>query len=78
MSVRTLTPGAADLEQLAAVYWDEEPVALDPACRSSVEAAADIITAAASGDAPVYGVNTGFGKLASLKDRSGRHSATAA
>ncbi len=32
-----------------------------------MEASAAIITAAAAGDAPVYGVNTGFGKLASIR-----------
>ena len=67
MSVQILTPGATTLEQLAAVYWHEEPVTLDPACRPSVEAAADKIASAAGGERPVYGVNTGFGKLASVK-----------
>ncbi|MGI9487750.1 MAG: histidine ammonia-lyase [Geminicoccaceae bacterium] len=67
MSVQVLTPGATTLEQLAAVYWHEKPVALDPACRPAVEAAADRIAFAAGGERPVYGVNTGFGKLASVK-----------
>ena len=67
MSVQVLTPGATTLEQLAAVYWHEESVALDPACRPAVEAAADRIASAAGGERPVYGVNTGFGKLASVK-----------
>jgi len=63
----TLTPGSATLEHLARIYFDESPVRLDPACRPAVEAAAARIRAAAAGDVPVYGVNTGFGKLASLK-----------
>ena len=67
MTALTLTPGSATLEQLAQIYIDESPARLDPACRPAVEAAAARIQAAAAGDAPVYGVNTGFGKLASLK-----------
>ncbi|MCG6557211.1 histidine ammonia-lyase [Ruegeria sp. 1NDH52C] len=67
MTALTLTPGSATLEQLAQIYFDESPARLDPACRQAVEAAAARIQAAAAGDAPVYGVNTGFGKLASLK-----------
>ncbi|MCE8523711.1 histidine ammonia-lyase [Ruegeria pomeroyi] len=67
MTALTLTPGSATLEQLARIYFDESPARLDPACRPAVEAAAARIQAAAAGDAPVYGVNTGFGKLASLK-----------
>ncbi|MCE8546155.1 histidine ammonia-lyase [Ruegeria pomeroyi] len=67
MTALTLTPGSATLEQLAQIYFDESPARLDPACRPAVEAAAARIQAAAAGNAPVYGVNTGFGKLASLK-----------
>lgn len=67
MSVLELTPGAVTLAQLAEVYWNETAVSLDPACKPAVEDAAARITAAAAGDAAVYGVNTGFGKLASLK-----------
>ncbi|MCB1882854.1 MAG: histidine ammonia-lyase [Geminicoccaceae bacterium] len=67
MSALTLAPGSVTLDQLADIYWNETPVALDPACRPAVEEAARRIAAAAAGDAPVYGVNTGFGKLASVK-----------
>ncbi|MDA5094992.1 histidine ammonia-lyase [Aliiroseovarius sp. KMU-50] len=67
MSVLELSPGEVTLAQLADVYWSETPVTLDPACKPAVEDAAGRIDAAAAGDAAVYGVNTGFGKLASLK-----------
>ncbi|WP_350335385.1 histidine ammonia-lyase [Coralliovum pocilloporae] len=67
MTVLTLKPGQVTLSQLETVYRDEAPISLDPCCRSAVEEAASRIAAAAAGDAPVYGVNTGFGKLASLK-----------
>lgn len=62
-----LTPGKATLAQLALVYRREVSVTLNPSCRAGVEAAAAAIDRAAAGDAPVYGVNTGFGKLASLR-----------
>ena len=67
MTSLTLTPGAATLDQLAQVFFEETAVLLDPVCRPSVEAAAARIAQAAAGDEPVYGVNTGFGKLASIK-----------
>jgi histidine ammonia-lyase len=63
----TLTPGATTLAQLARIYREELPVTLDRNARPAIEAAAAAITAAAAGDVPVYGVNTGFGKLASLR-----------
>jgi len=63
----TLTPGAATLRDLAQVYHDEASVVLDPSCRDGVETAAARIAKAVAGDVPVYGVNTGFGKLASIK-----------
>ncbi|MDE3122490.1 MAG: histidine ammonia-lyase, partial [Paracoccaceae bacterium] len=67
MTPETLTPGATGLDQLERLWRTEAPARLDRACRPQVEAAAAAIAAAASGEVPVYGVNTGFGKLASLK-----------
>src|SRR6185503_12224580 len=43
------------------------PLALAPASRSAIRASADVVQRAARGDAAVYGVNTGFGKLASTR-----------
>ena len=63
----TLTPGLASLAQLEDIYRNETPAVLDEACRPAIEAAAARIDAAAMGKDPVYGVNTGFGKLASHK-----------
>jgi len=63
----TLTPGQVDLTQLEEIYRTEATIRLDDSCRQAIDAAADRIAAAAAGDAPVYGVNTGFGKLASMK-----------
>ena len=63
----TLTPGNVTLSQLEQVWRTGISVRLDPATRPLVEAAAARIQSAASGDAAVYGVNTGFGKLASVQ-----------
>jgi len=62
-----LIPGATTLAQLAAIYWDEQPAALHPTARAGVDRAAARIAQAAAGATAVYGVNTGFGKLASLR-----------
>ena len=62
-----LQPGWVTLGQLETVYRTSDTVVLDPACRPSVEAAARVIADAAAGAAAVYGVNTGFGKLASVR-----------
>ncbi|WP_127900715.1 histidine ammonia-lyase [Solirhodobacter olei] len=67
MTPETLTPGATPLAQLERLWREGRPARLDRTCRPAVEAAAGAIAAAAAGSAAVYGVNTGFGKLASLK-----------
>ena len=67
MKTLTLSPSEVTLAELADIYWNQASAVLDPACRAGVELAADRIAAAASGEVPVYGVNTGFGKLASVK-----------
>ncbi|QIE54699.1 histidine ammonia-lyase [Pikeienuella piscinae] len=61
-----LRPGAATLAELEAI-WRGAGAALDPDARGPVEAAAALVARAAAEEAPVYGVNTGFGKLASRK-----------
>ncbi len=70
MNALTLTPGDVSLEQLADVYWNQTGIILDRSCKPAVEEAARRIEAAANGNIPVYGVNTGFGKLASIKVES--------
>ncbi|RVT87377.1 histidine ammonia-lyase [Rhodobacteraceae bacterium CCMM004] len=62
-----LVPGTTDLVQLEAIWRGSGPVSLDPSARAGIAASADLVAAAAAGDAPVYGVNTGFGKLASVR-----------
>ncbi len=62
-----LQPGAASLEQLQHLYRSGTAVVLDDGARAFVDAAAARVADAARGGEPVYGVNTGFGKLASVK-----------
>ena len=63
----TLQPGETGLPTLEDIWREAAPLRLDPACRPVVEAAAARVHAAAQGAEPVYGVNTGFGKLASVR-----------
>ncbi|SEN33026.1 Aromatic amino acid lyase [Gemmobacter aquatilis] len=62
-----LVPGTTTHAQLEHLYRTEAPARLAPEARARVEAAAARIAAAAAGSAAVYGVNTGFGKLANIK-----------
>ena len=63
----TLTPGSITLPALEALYRESPPVLLDRACRADMARAEAVVARAAAGDAAVYGVNTGFGKLASTR-----------
>ncbi|MEH6752168.1 MAG: aromatic amino acid lyase, partial [Paracoccaceae bacterium] len=60
-------PGHMTLAQLAAVHAGAPVPPIDPAARAGVEKAAAMVAEAARGQAAVYGVNTGFGKLASVR-----------
>ena len=62
-----LVPGAVTLAQLERIWREGLAVRLGPEARAPVEAAAAMVAEAAAGEAAVYGVNTGFGKLASRK-----------
>lgn len=62
-----LTPGAATLDQLHEIWDTGAPAALCPSAQPGIEAAAALVAKAAAGNVAVYGVNTGFGKLASVK-----------
>ena len=67
MTPETLVPGATALSQLERIWRGGAPARLAPSARAGVEAAAARVAEAAAGSAAVYGVNTGFGKLAHLK-----------
>lgn len=63
----SLIPGAVTLATLNDIYRNLTPAQLNDSARPAVEAAAQMVADAAAGDAAVYGINTGFGKLASKK-----------
>lgn len=69
MSVReVIVPGELSLPQLRRLCANPEArIVLAPACRAGIRASAQLVARAAAGDAPVYGVNTGFGKLATQR-----------
>ncbi|MFC4171113.1 histidine ammonia-lyase [Microvirga sp. GCM10011540] len=62
----TLVPGSVRLTQWRQVYFGAA-VSLDEACRPQVEAGAKTIDAIVAKGDPVYGINTGFGRLASVR-----------
>ncbi len=62
-----LTPGTVDLATLEAIWRGDDAIELDRAAKPAVTKAAEMVAAAAAGTDAVYGVNTGFGKLASRK-----------
>ncbi|RHW17144.1 histidine ammonia-lyase [Sphingomonas gilva] len=65
-----LSPGAVSYADWRAIH-DGADVRLDPACRAAVaESAAAVERILAAGE-PVYGINTGFGKLASVRIEAG-------
>ncbi|WP_316860944.1 histidine ammonia-lyase [uncultured Cohaesibacter sp.] len=67
MHTVTLTPGAVTLKELESIYREGLAVEIDRSARPAIEEAARRVQRAASGTDAVYGVNTGFGKLASVK-----------
>ena len=62
--METLKPSSITLDFLEKLFRNKSKVSLDIALKDKVEKAAKIVEDAARGNSPVYGVNTGFGKLA--------------
>ncbi|MEO5771306.1 MAG: histidine ammonia-lyase [Burkholderiaceae bacterium] len=62
-----LIPAALTLEQLQAIDAGVQLLELPPVARERIRASAAIVQRVAAGTAPVYGVNTGFGKLANKR-----------
>jgi histidine ammonia-lyase len=61
-----LNPGSVPLAAWRDIYYGAD-VSLDESCREAVDASAAIIATIVDKGEPVYGVNTGFGKLASVR-----------
>jgi histidine ammonia-lyase len=66
--LQIMVPGRLELAALER-WLDDPPVQLelDPGAHAGIGAAAALVAQAAAGNAPVYGVNTGFGKLARVR-----------
>ncbi|MBA4177473.1 MAG: histidine ammonia-lyase [Leptothrix sp. (in: Bacteria)] len=66
-----LRPGQLTLDELQAIHGagssPPQPLVMDPAALPAILAGAAVVRRAAEGEAAVYGVNTGFGKLASTR-----------
>ena len=61
-----LHPGSARLADWRAIYRGAS-LALDSSCREKIAASAAAVARIVARGEPVYGINTGFGKLASLR-----------
>ncbi len=62
-----MQPGHLTLDQLHAVHLGGQTLSLPPEAGEAIRASQQVVQRAADGDAPVYGVNTGFGKLANQR-----------
>ncbi|WP_353640889.1 histidine ammonia-lyase [Mesorhizobium sp. WSM2239] len=66
MTTLVLKPGTATLADWRAIYRGSRPK-LEDACRPVIRASADAVARIIAKGEPVYGINTGFGKLASVR-----------
>ena len=62
-----LTPSSATLTELKDIWSGGKAASLHRSAHAGIKAAAAMVAQAADGDEAVYGINTGFGKLASVK-----------
>jgi len=62
-----LVSGALSLDDLQRLHAGGAALRIDAAARERIRASAAVVGRAAAGAAPVYGVNTGFGKLAGTR-----------
>jgi histidine ammonia-lyase len=66
MNETVLNPGSAALADWRAIYRGAVPK-LDPSSQAKIKASAETVEKIVSKGDPVYGINTGFGKLASVR-----------
>jgi histidine ammonia-lyase len=64
--ILTIIPGGVSLRDWRAIYCGATP-RLDPACRAAIVESAAAVARILAKHEPVYGINTGFGKLATVK-----------
>ncbi len=66
MNSIVLRPGLVSLAEWRAVYRGDR-LLLDPDCKNAIRRGAEAVDRIVVRGEPVYGVNTGFGKLASVR-----------
>ncbi len=66
MNVTVVTPGHATLADWRRIYRGAA-VTLDPVCWPAITGSAEVVAGIVARGDPVYGINTGFGKLASIR-----------
>ena len=66
MNTVLLTPGDVPLAEWCKIYRGAS-AAIEPASYAVIETSAKAVSAILAKDEPVYGINTGFGKLASVR-----------
>ncbi len=62
-----ISPGKLTLDQLQIIHAGDVHLSLPASCGVAILASRAMVQRAADGDAPIYGVNTGFGKLANQR-----------
>ena len=67
MPTLLVRPGLLSFAQLRGSLAQGTQLAIEASAAAGIAASAQLVQQAADGDAPVYGVNTGFGKLASQR-----------
>src|SRR5215470_1170817 len=67
MRIVTVNGDALTIEDVVDVALGAATAELDPSVRAVMEPSRSVVAAAIEGDAPVYGVNTGFGALADTR-----------
>ena len=71
LAMTVTVPGDMTLAQMRAILNGGAMAPIDAGARAEVDSAAAMVARAAAGDAAVYGVNTGFGKLAAVRIAAG-------
>ena len=62
-----IRPGSLSFAQICAAQAEGTQLAIDPSAAAGISASARLVRQAADGEPAVYGVNTGFGKLANQR-----------
>jgi len=62
-----IVPGSVNLDDLRKIFLNDLSVKLCPSSKPKIDRAAELVNELSSKPTPIYGVNTGFGKLASKK-----------